>query len=183
MFACLWNSTQALLYQKFQYLKGGSSHRLFRLHPELKKRYWDRSLWSSGKFFRSVENVTADTIKHYIKESQRKLKADSIVRIKGIWATKIRRFQDSINPSVRACGPKHTPSVRVGWTHAVLFCWRAASPASRSRSPEESALDLPHRFVHQSFVDLIRDAIFFRALCSDPPKLSRTIMLQIYGCG
>ncbi len=23
-----------------QYLKGSSSHRLFKLHPELKKRYW-----------------------------------------------------------------------------------------------------------------------------------------------
>ena len=50
-----------------QYLKGGSSYRLFRLHPELKKRYWGGNLWSSGKFFRSVGNVTADTIKHYIK--------------------------------------------------------------------------------------------------------------------
>ena len=59
-----------------QYLKGGSSYRLFRLHPELKKRYWGGSLWSSGKFFRSVGNVTADTIKHYIKESQGKTKAE-----------------------------------------------------------------------------------------------------------
>jgi hypothetical protein len=31
---------------------------LFRLHPELKKRYWGGNLWSSGKFFRSVGNVT-----------------------------------------------------------------------------------------------------------------------------
>ena len=53
-----------------QYLKGTSSHRLFELHPELKKRYWGGRLWSGGKFFRSVGNVTADTIKHYIKESQ-----------------------------------------------------------------------------------------------------------------
>jgi REP element-mobilizing transposase RayT len=30
----------------------------------------------SGKFFRSVGNVTADTIKHYIKESQGKPKAE-----------------------------------------------------------------------------------------------------------
>jgi len=59
-----------------QYLKGGSSYRLFRLHPELKKRYWGGCLWSSGKFFRSVGNVTADTIKHYIKESQGKPKAE-----------------------------------------------------------------------------------------------------------
>jgi len=57
-----------------QYLKGGSSYRLFKLHPELKKRYWGGNLWSSGKFFRSVGNVTADTIKHYINESQVKSK-------------------------------------------------------------------------------------------------------------
>jgi putative transposase len=57
-----------------QYLKGGSSYRLFKLHPELKKRYWGGNLWSSGKFFRSVGNVTADTIKHYINESQGKSK-------------------------------------------------------------------------------------------------------------
>ena len=60
----------------FQYLKGGSSYCLFKLHPELKKRYWDGSIWSSGKFFRSVGNVTADTIKHYIKESQGKPKTE-----------------------------------------------------------------------------------------------------------
>jgi putative transposase len=59
-----------------QYLKGSSSHRLFKLHPELKKRYWGGSLWSSGKFFRSIGNVTADTIEHYIKESQGKPKAE-----------------------------------------------------------------------------------------------------------
>ena len=62
-----------------QFLKGGSSYRMFKLHPELKKRYWGGSLWSSGKFFRSVGNVTADTIQHYIKESQGKPKAESKV--------------------------------------------------------------------------------------------------------
>ena len=41
-----------------QYLKGSSSYRMFKRHPELKKRYWGGSLWSSGKFFRSVGNVT-----------------------------------------------------------------------------------------------------------------------------
>jgi putative transposase len=64
------------LSEVVQYLKGVSSYRLFKLHPELKKRYWGGSLWSSGKFYRSVGNVTADTIKHYIKESQKKSKAE-----------------------------------------------------------------------------------------------------------
>jgi putative transposase len=62
------------LSEVVQYLKGGSSYRLFKLHPELRKRYWGGSLWSDGKFYRSVGNVTADTIKHYIKESQGKAK-------------------------------------------------------------------------------------------------------------
>ena len=65
------------LSEVIQYLKGGSSYRLFKLHPELRTRYWGGSLWSSGKFYRSVGNVTADTIKHYIKESQNKPKKDS----------------------------------------------------------------------------------------------------------
>jgi putative transposase len=65
----------ASLSEVVQYLKGGSSYRMFKLHPELKKRYWGGNFWSSGKFFRSVGNVTADTIKHYIKESQGKPKA------------------------------------------------------------------------------------------------------------
>ncbi len=63
------------LSKAVQYSKGGSSYKMFKLHPELRKRYWGGSLWSSGKFFRSVGNVTADTIKHYIKESQGKTKA------------------------------------------------------------------------------------------------------------
>jgi len=63
-----------------QYLKGSSSYRMFKRHPELKKRYWGGSLWSSGKFFRSVGNVTADTISHYIKESQGKQKAEHQLR-------------------------------------------------------------------------------------------------------
>ena len=58
------------LSEVVQYLKGGSSYRLFKIHPELRKQYWGGSLWSSGKFYRSVGNVTADTIKHYINESQ-----------------------------------------------------------------------------------------------------------------
>jgi putative transposase len=65
------------LSEVIQYLKGGSSYSLFKLHPDLKKRYWGGSLWSNGKFYRSVGNVTADTIKHYIKESQQKPSEES----------------------------------------------------------------------------------------------------------
>jgi putative transposase len=79
-----------------QYLKGGSSHRLFELHPELKKRYCGGRLWSTGKFFRSVGNVTADTIKHYIKESQGKQKAK--IRSHGSRESGQRRLDDFGNP-------------------------------------------------------------------------------------
>ncbi|MGB9940210.1 IS200/IS605 family transposase [Methanosarcina sp.] len=65
------------LSEVIRYLKGGSSYRLFKLHPDLKKQYWGGSLWSNGKFYRSVGNVTADTIKHYIKESQGKPSEES----------------------------------------------------------------------------------------------------------
>jgi putative transposase len=75
-----------------QYLKGSSSYRLFRLHPELKKRYWGGNLWSSGKFFRSVGNATADTIAHYIRESQGK--AATEVRFFKSRASGQRRLDD-----------------------------------------------------------------------------------------
>jgi putative transposase len=62
------------LSEVLQYLKGGSSYRLFKLYPELREKYWGGSLWSNGKFYRSIGNVTADTIRHYINDSQGKNK-------------------------------------------------------------------------------------------------------------
>lgn len=53
-----------------QLLKGGSAYRLFRQHPWLRKHFRKGHLWSPGKFFRSVGNVTAKTIEHYIAQSQ-----------------------------------------------------------------------------------------------------------------
>ena len=64
------------LSKVIQHLKGGSSYRLFKLHPELREKYWGGSLWSSGKFYRSIGNVTADTIRHYINDSQGKPKKE-----------------------------------------------------------------------------------------------------------
>ena len=63
------------LSKVIQHLKGGSSYRLFKLHPELREKYWGGSLWSSGKFYRSIKNVTADTsgiILTNPKENQKK---------------------------------------------------------------------------------------------------------------
>jgi len=53
-----------------QRFKGISARRLFEMFPQLRKRLWKGHLWSRGKFVRSVGNVTADTIKHYIAKSQ-----------------------------------------------------------------------------------------------------------------
>ena len=49
--------------------KGISARLLFQEFPHLRKIYTRGHLWSRGKFYRSVGNVTADTIKHYIAKS------------------------------------------------------------------------------------------------------------------
>jgi len=53
-----------------QLFKGISSYKLFRQHPWLRKHFRKGHFWSPGKFFRSVGNVTAETIQHYISQSQ-----------------------------------------------------------------------------------------------------------------
>ncbi len=53
-----------------QLFKGYSSYKLFKQFPHLRRYYQRGHLWSAGKFFRSVGNVTADTIQHYIRQSQ-----------------------------------------------------------------------------------------------------------------
>ena len=51
----------------FQLLKGISSRMLFKSFPTLLREYfWKGGLWSRGKFFRSVGNVTSDVIRNYI---------------------------------------------------------------------------------------------------------------------
>jgi putative transposase len=54
-----------------QIFKGGSAYQLFKKHPSLRKykNFRKGHFWSPGKFFRSVGNVTAETIQHYIAES------------------------------------------------------------------------------------------------------------------
>ena len=53
----------------FQLLKGTSSRLLRKSFPDiLNHYYWKGGIWSRGKFFRSVGNVTADVIRNYINE-------------------------------------------------------------------------------------------------------------------
>lgn len=58
------------LSKTFQLFKGISSRKLFLRFPSLKKKLWGGHLWSRGKFFRSVGEVTADKVQFYILESQ-----------------------------------------------------------------------------------------------------------------
>ncbi|HPC27452.1 MAG TPA: IS200/IS605 family transposase [Candidatus Methanomethylicus sp.] len=53
-------------------LKCNSARALFSEYPELRKKFWRGHLWSSGKFYRSIGNVTAETIQHYIARSGHK---------------------------------------------------------------------------------------------------------------
>ncbi len=51
----------------FQVLKGISARMLFKSFPDLLLQYfWRGHMWSRGKFFRSVGNVTSDVIRNYI---------------------------------------------------------------------------------------------------------------------
>lgn len=56
-------------------LKGTSSFRLFRLHPELKKFYWkneDRHIWSPSYFVETIGTTNADAVAKYIDDQRLK---------------------------------------------------------------------------------------------------------------
>ena len=53
-----------------QLLKGYSSYAIMKKHPWLRRHFRKGHFWSPGKFHRSVGNVTADVIEHYISCSQ-----------------------------------------------------------------------------------------------------------------
>ena len=60
-------------------LKGYSSFKLFQRQPWLRKYFRKGHLWSPGKFFRSVGNVTAEAIKNYIAQSNRLSKSQQLL--------------------------------------------------------------------------------------------------------
>jgi putative transposase len=51
--------------------KCNSARRLFQEYPELRSKLWNGHLWSRGKFYRSIGQVNAETIKRYIDQSKR----------------------------------------------------------------------------------------------------------------
>ena len=50
-------------------LKCNSARALLREFPEMRGKFWTGHLWSSGKFYRSIGQVTTETIQHYIARS------------------------------------------------------------------------------------------------------------------
>jgi putative transposase len=65
--------------QALNLVKGYSSFKLFRKHTWLRRYFRKGHLWSPGKFFRSVGNVTAEAIKNYIAESNRGSRQQAIL--------------------------------------------------------------------------------------------------------
>ena len=54
-----------------QLFKGISAYKLLHRFPNIRKTFLRQGhFWGAGKFYRSVGNVTAETIQHYIQESQ-----------------------------------------------------------------------------------------------------------------
>ena len=56
--------------QAKQFLKGISSYKIFRLHPNFRLRYPRGHFWSPGTFCRSISNVTSGAIKKYIENHE-----------------------------------------------------------------------------------------------------------------
>ena len=57
------------VWKALQLLKGFSAYKLFRKHPWLRNHFRTGHFWSPGKFFRSVGDVSAGVIQHYITQS------------------------------------------------------------------------------------------------------------------
>lgn len=55
-----------------QLFKGRSAREVFLAYPELRETFRKGHFWSPGKFCRSISNVKASTIQHYIKNHELK---------------------------------------------------------------------------------------------------------------
>jgi len=51
----------------FKLFKGRSAHELFAAFPSFRSIFRKGHFWSPGKFCRSVSNVKAEAIRHYIE--------------------------------------------------------------------------------------------------------------------
>jgi putative transposase len=51
--------------------KGVSARRLFKLHPELRKRLWGGHLWNPSYFIATISENTEEQIRRYIQHQQK----------------------------------------------------------------------------------------------------------------
>ena len=51
-------------------LKGSSSYKLKRLHPELLKHYWQNQLWSPSYFAGSCGGAPIEIVRQYIEQQK-----------------------------------------------------------------------------------------------------------------
>ena len=59
--------------QMVQRFKGASSYTIrHELWDRVKGKLWGDSFWSDGYFYRSVGSTTADAVRYYVENSQRK---------------------------------------------------------------------------------------------------------------
>jgi len=59
--------------QMVQRLKGASAHRIRReLWEHVREKLWGDSFWSDGYFYRSVGSTTAEAVRYYVENSQKK---------------------------------------------------------------------------------------------------------------
>jgi putative transposase len=81
-----------------QLIKGYTSRLLFLQFPWLRNTLFRKgSFWSSGLFFRSVGNVTAETIEHYIKNAQGKHKPNKQQLIRMVYARRKAKLQKRLD--------------------------------------------------------------------------------------
>ena len=81
-----------------QLVKGFTSRLLFLEFPWLRYKLFRKgAFWTAGLFFRSVGNVTADTINHYIKNAQCKHKPNRQQLIRLIYAKRKAKSQKRID--------------------------------------------------------------------------------------
>jgi putative transposase len=54
-------------------LKGASAHRVrHEMWERVREKLWGDSFWSDGYFYRSVGSTTAESVRYYVENSQRK---------------------------------------------------------------------------------------------------------------
>jgi putative transposase len=81
-----------------QLVKGFTSRLLFLEFPWLRNRLFRKgAFWTAGLFFRSVGNVTAETIEHYIKKAQGQHKPNHQQLIRMIYAKRKAKSQKCLN--------------------------------------------------------------------------------------